>query len=44
MTYQQKQIPRSVFRAYDIRGIIGKELDENSFYSIGLAIARYLQN
>ncbi|HDS3848152.1 phosphomannomutase/phosphoglucomutase [Legionella pneumophila] len=43
MTYQQKQILRSVFRAYDIRGIIGKELDENSFYSIGLAIARYLQ-
>ncbi|HDV5710025.1 TPA: phosphomannomutase/phosphoglucomutase [Legionella pneumophila] len=43
MIYQQKQIPRSVFRAYDIRGIIGKELDENSFYSIGLAIARYLQ-
>lgn len=43
MMYQQKQIPRSVFRAYDIRGIIGKELDEHSFYSIGLAIACYLQ-
>lgn len=43
MTYQQKQITRSVFRAYDIRGIVGKELDENSFYSIGMAIACYLQ-
>ncbi|KGP63336.1 phosphoglucomutase [Legionella norrlandica] len=43
MIYQQKQIPRFVFRAYDIRGIIGKDLDENSFYCIGLAIACYLQ-
>lgn len=37
--YQQKKIIRSVFRAYDIRGVIGKELDEDAFYSIGLAIA-----
>ncbi|WP_298623957.1 phosphomannomutase/phosphoglucomutase [uncultured Legionella sp.] len=43
MAYQQKQIMRSVFRAYDIRGIIGQELDEDSFYTIGLAIACYLQ-
>lgn len=42
MIYQQKQIPCSVFRAYDIRGIIGKDLNEHSFYSIGLAIACYL--
>lgn len=42
--YQQKQIPYSVFRAYDIRGIIGQELDEHSFYSLGLAIACYLQD
>lgn len=39
MTYQQKQVIPSVFRAYDIRGIIGKELDEDAFYSIGLALA-----
>ncbi|OCH97170.1 phosphoglucomutase [Legionella jamestowniensis] len=39
MVYQQKQIERSVFRAYDIRGIIGKQLDEDAFYSIGLAIS-----
>ncbi len=43
MMYQQKQINRSVFRAYDIRGIIGQDLDEHSFYSIGLALACYLQ-
>ncbi|WED43343.1 phosphomannomutase/phosphoglucomutase [Legionella cardiaca] len=39
MVYQQKQIDRSVFRAYDIRGIIGEQLDEDAFYSIGLAIS-----
>ncbi|BCA96645.1 phosphomannomutase [Legionella antarctica] len=43
MIYQQKQINRSVFRAYDIRGVIGKDLDEHGFYSIGLALACYLQ-
>lgn len=43
MMYQQQRIARSVFRAYDIRGIIGDVLDEHSFYSIGLAIACYLQ-
>lgn len=43
MVYMQKQITRSVFRAYDIRGIIGQDLDEHAFYSIGLAIACYLQ-
>lgn len=43
MQYQQKRIARSVFRAYDIRGVIGKELDENAFYSIGLALACRLQ-
>jgi len=41
--YQQKTISRSVFRAYDIRGIIGSDLDKDSFYSIGLAIACRLQ-
>jgi phosphomannomutase len=39
MTYQIKLAPRSVFRAYDIRGVIGKELDRDTFYTIGLAIA-----
>lgn len=37
--YQQKRVSRSVFRAYDIRGIIGEELDSNAFYSIGRALS-----
>lgn len=40
--YQQKNVSRCVFRAYDIRGIIGRDLDEDAFYSIGLAIACHL--
>ena len=43
MIYQQKQVTRSVFRAYDIRGIINQDLDENSYYTIGLGLACYLQ-
>lgn len=39
MAYSQRQVERSVFRAYDIRGVIGKQLDENAFYSIGRAIS-----
>lgn len=39
MPYQQKQIDRSVFRAYDIRGVIGEQLDADSFYTIGRAIS-----
>jgi phosphomannomutase len=39
MVYRQKQVDRAVFRAYDIRGIVGKQLDEDAFYSIGRAIS-----
>ncbi|MFI4918793.1 MAG: phosphomannomutase/phosphoglucomutase [Legionellales bacterium] len=39
MLYQQNKIARAVFRAYDIRGIVFQDLDEHSFYSIGLALA-----
>lgn len=42
MNYQQINIPRSVFRAYDIRGVINEHFNENAFYSIGLGIACYL--
>ncbi|GGI88175.1 phosphomannomutase/phosphoglucomutase [Legionella impletisoli] len=42
-SYQQKPVSRSVFRAYDIRGIIGERLDEDAFYSIGKAISCRLQ-
>ncbi len=34
-------IPRAMFRAYDIRGIAGKDLTEDSIYLIGLAIGSY---
>lgn len=36
--YQLKPVERGVFRAYDIRGIIGSQLDTDAFYSIGRAI------
>lgn len=42
-TYQHRQIDRSVFRAYDIRGIIGEQLDADAFYCIGRAISCRLQ-
>jgi len=41
--YQHKFIQREVFRAYDIRGIINQQLDEDAFYSIGCAISCRLQ-
>lgn len=43
MSYKQRPVSRTVFRAYDIRGIIGRDLDEHAFYSIGLAISCHLQ-
>lgn len=43
MEYQITSIRSSVFRAYDIRGLIGEELDENAFYSIGKALSLRLQ-
>lgn len=39
MTYQHTMIPRSAFRAYDIRGVIGRDLLADSYYTIGLALA-----
>lgn len=41
--YQQRLVERGVFRAYDIRGIIGTQLDEDAFYSIGKAVSCRLQ-
>lgn len=38
-SYQSKAVERAVFRAYDIRGIIGHQLDADAFYSIGRAIS-----
>ena len=42
-SYKQIVIDKSVFRAYDIRGIIGEQLDANAFYSIGRAISCRMQ-
>jgi phosphomannomutase len=39
MTYQERKVDRSVFRAYDIRGVVNQDFDENAFYTIGRAIA-----
>lgn len=39
MSYQYKKVSRAVFRAYDIRGIVDVELDEDAFYTLGRAIA-----
>ena len=38
-SYQSRQIDPQVFRAYDIRGIIGEQLDDDAFYSIGRAVS-----
>lgn len=38
-SYILKSVEASVFRAYDIRGIVNTQLDENAFYTIGRAIS-----
>ena len=38
-SFKPTSIARPVFRAYDIRGIIGEQLNEDAFYSIGRAIS-----
>lgn len=37
--FQQKPVDQRIFRAYDIRGIIDEQLDEDAFYSIGKALS-----
>jgi phosphomannomutase len=39
MTYQEIPVDRSVFRAYDIRGVIDEHFNEDAYYSIGRAIS-----
>ena len=39
MPYQEKKLDRTVFRAYDIRGVINEQFDEQAFYTIGRAIS-----
>ncbi|KTD03078.1 phosphomannomutase [Legionella geestiana] len=42
--YHIRPVESSVFRAYDIRGIVGETLDENAYYSFGRALAMRLQS
>ena len=42
MQYVERPITRSVFRAYDIRGVVEAELDESAYYTIGRALAMRL--
>jgi len=39
-----KQIPSHVFRGYDLRGVVGKELDEENVEILGKAYATWLLN
>lgn len=38
-TYEICSVEQSIFRAYDIRGIVGSQINENVFYTIAKAIA-----
>jgi len=38
------RIPEHIFRAYDIRGVYGKDLNEEIAYQVGLAFGTYLGN
>ncbi len=44
MTYTHKLVSKSVFRAYDIRGLVDEQLDEDVYYSIGKAISIKLRD
>ncbi len=37
--YEPRMMDHEVFRAYDIRGIIPDQLDDNAFYTVGKALA-----
>jgi phosphomannomutase len=39
ITYQHCDIPATVFRAYDVRGVIDEQFNEHAFYMIARAIA-----
>ena len=41
--YMLADVTSSVFRAYDIRGIVPEQLNENAYYTIGRAIATQLK-
>lgn len=39
-----KEISPHIFRAYDIRGLYGKDIDPELFYNIGLSAGTYVKN
>jgi phosphomannomutase len=39
---QGKEIPPGIFKAYDIRGLYGEEMDGDTAYLVGRAFARVL--
>ncbi len=39
-----KEISPHIFRAYDIRGLYGKDIDPELFYKIGLSAGTYVKN
>ena len=42
MTEQEVLAPAGIFKAYDIRGLYGTEMDESTAHAIGRAFARVL--
>ncbi|RLC29248.1 MAG: phosphoglucomutase, partial [Deltaproteobacteria bacterium] len=36
------EVEKTVFRAYDIRGVYGRTIDENLFEAIGNVVSRFL--
>lgn len=43
MHYKIEQLDPKIFRAYDIRGIVGTQISANTFYTIGRAISLSLK-
>jgi phosphomannomutase len=41
--YMISEINKNIFRAYDIRGIYGEDIDPDVFYKIGLSTGEYLK-
>jgi len=42
--YQLVSCPNVIFRAYDIRGLVDKEISENVYFSLGFAIAEIIKS
>jgi phosphomannomutase len=41
--YQLVSCPKVIFRAYDIRGVVDKEISENVYFTLGFAIAEIIK-